>query len=100
MSLLIYRAVCSTLQKLSSEERKKILLDIADALEANEDAIRSENEADVEAAQGAGYEKSLIARMTLKPGKVVFHFILLPFSFCTKYYLLKCTNILFLYVCR
>jgi len=40
-------------QKLSSEERKKILLDIADALEANEDAIRSENEADVEAAQAA-----------------------------------------------
>ncbi|RLN04279.1 hypothetical protein C2845_PM13G13340 [Panicum miliaceum] len=58
------------LQKLSSEERKKILLDIADALEANEDAIRSENEADVEAAQDAGYEKSLVARMTLKPGKI------------------------------
>nr|AGW20993.1 delta 1-pyrroline-5-carboxylate synthetase 1 [Saccharum hybrid cultivar] len=58
------------LQKLSSEERKKILLDIADALEANEDAIRSENEADVEAAQAAGYEKSLVARMTLKPGKI------------------------------
>ncbi|CAL4960453.1 unnamed protein product [Urochloa decumbens] len=58
------------LQKLSSEERKKILLDIADALEANEDAIRSENEADVEAAHSAGYEKSLIARMTLKPGKI------------------------------
>ena len=61
-------------QKLSSEERKKILLDIADALEANEDAIRSENEADVEAAQAAGYEKSLVARMTLKPGKVVLCF--------------------------
>ncbi|KAG2592948.1 delta-1-pyrroline-5-carboxylate synthase 2-like [Panicum virgatum] len=58
------------LQKLSSEERKKILLDIADALEANEDAIRRENEADVEAAQDAGYEKSLVARMTLKPGKI------------------------------
>ena len=62
---------------MSSEERKKILLDIADALEANEDAIRRENEADVEAAQDAGYEKSLVARMTLKPGKVVlvFHFL-------------------------
>ncbi|AQK99423.1 Delta 1-pyrroline-5-carboxylate synthetase isoform 1 [Zea mays] len=58
------------LQKLSSEERKQILLDIADALEANEDAIRSENDADVEAAQVAGYEKSLVARMTLKPGKI------------------------------
>ncbi|AQK99426.1 Delta 1-pyrroline-5-carboxylate synthetase isoform 1 [Zea mays] len=56
--------------KLSSEERKQILLDIADALEANEDAIRSENDADVEAAQVAGYEKSLVARMTLKPGKI------------------------------
>lgn len=47
------------------------MLDIADALEANENAITSENEADVQAAQDAGYEKSLIARMTLKPGKVV-----------------------------
>lgn len=56
---------------MSSEERKKILLDIADALEENEKAITFENEADVEAAQDAGYEKSLIARMTLKPGKVV-----------------------------
>jgi len=69
-------------QKLSSEERKKILLDIADALEANEDAIRSENEADVEAAQAAGYEKSSVARMTLKPGKVVICFSQ-PSFFCS-----------------
>jgi delta-1-pyrroline-5-carboxylate synthetase len=55
---------------LSSDERKKILLDVADALEANVDLIRTENEADVAAAQDAGYEKSLIARLTLKPGKV------------------------------
>jgi delta-1-pyrroline-5-carboxylate synthetase len=55
---------------LSSDERKKILLDVADALEANVDLIRTENEADVAAAQNAGYEKSLIARLTLKPGKV------------------------------
>jgi delta-1-pyrroline-5-carboxylate synthetase len=53
-------------QKLSSEDRKKILLDIADALEANENL----NETDVEAVQDAGYEKSLVARMRLKPGKV------------------------------
>jgi len=46
------------------------LLDVADALEANEDLIRAENEADVLAAQDAGYEKSLVARLTLKPGKV------------------------------
>lgn len=57
-------------QNLSSEERKKILLDVADALEANEDLIRSENEADVAAAQVAGYEKPLVARLTIKPGKV------------------------------
>uniref|UniRef100_A0A0D9WH84 Delta-1-pyrroline-5-carboxylate synthase n=1 Tax=Leersia perrieri TaxID=77586 RepID=A0A0D9WH84_9ORYZ len=58
------------LQNLSSEERKKILLDVADALEANEDLIRSENEADVAAAQEAGYEKPLVARLTIKPGKI------------------------------
>jgi delta-1-pyrroline-5-carboxylate synthetase len=57
-------------QNLSSEERKKILLDVADALEANEDLIRSENEADVAVAHEAGYESSLVARLTLKPGKV------------------------------
>ena len=55
---------------MSSDERKKILLDVADALEANEDLIRAENEADVLAAQDAGYEKSLVARLTPKPGKV------------------------------
>nr|ABV03819.1 delta-1-pyrroline-5-carboxylate synthetase [Tripidium arundinaceum] len=58
------------LQNLSSDERKKILLDVADALEENEDLIKAENEADVAAAQDAGYEKSLIARLTLKPGKM------------------------------
>ena len=45
------------------------MLDIADALEANEELIRFENEADVLFAQKAGYEKSLISRLTLKPGK-------------------------------
>ena len=54
---------------MSSEDRRKILLDIANALEANEKLIKIENEADVAAAQQAGYEKSLISRLTLKPGK-------------------------------
>ncbi|XP_020114092.1 delta-1-pyrroline-5-carboxylate synthase-like isoform X3 [Ananas comosus] len=58
------------LQSVSSEERKKILLDIADALEANEKLIRTENESDIAAAQQAGIEKSLISRLTLKPGKI------------------------------
>ncbi|XP_055820282.1 delta-1-pyrroline-5-carboxylate synthase isoform X2 [Solanum dulcamara] len=58
------------LQALSSQERSKILQDIADALEANEKAILAENEADVVAAQQAGYEKSLISRLALKQGKI------------------------------
>ncbi|KAK9283230.1 hypothetical protein L1049_011466 [Liquidambar formosana] len=58
------------LQAMSSEDRRKILLDIADALEANEKQINIANEADVAAAQQAGYEKSLISRLALKPGKI------------------------------
>lgn len=58
------------LQAMSSQDRRKILLDIADALEANEKMIQTENEADVAAAQQAGYEKPLIARLALKPGKI------------------------------
>ncbi|RXI08896.1 hypothetical protein DVH24_023040 [Malus domestica] len=57
------------LQAMTSEDRKKILLDVADALEANVKLINIENEADVSAAQRAGYEKSLISRLALKPGK-------------------------------
>ncbi|KAF7831029.1 delta-1-pyrroline-5-carboxylate synthase [Senna tora] len=51
------------LQVLSVEERKQILLNIADALEANEEEIRFENDADVAVAKEAGYEKSLIASL-------------------------------------
>lgn len=58
------------IQGLSSQDRRKILLDVADALEANESLIKFENEADVAAAQEAGYEKSLISRLALKPGKI------------------------------
>ncbi|CAA3020566.1 delta-1-pyrroline-5-carboxylate synthase [Olea europaea subsp. europaea] len=58
------------LQAMSSNERSKILMDIADALEANEKQIIAENEADVAEAQQAGYEKSLVSRLALKPVKV------------------------------
>ncbi|KAL0402819.1 UNVERIFIED_CONTAM: Delta-1-pyrroline-5-carboxylate synthase [Sesamum radiatum] len=58
------------LQALSSHDRSKILLDVADALEANEKLIIAENEADVADAQQAGYEKSLVSRLALKPGKI------------------------------
>ena len=56
---------------MSSQDRKKILMGVADALEANENLIKIENEADVAAAQLAGLDKSLISRLALKPGKVL-----------------------------
>lgn len=65
-------AVHFVLQAMSPQDRRKILLDIADAVEANENLITVENEADVAAAQQAGYEKALIARLALKPAKARF----------------------------
>ncbi|KAL5204224.1 hypothetical protein ABZP36_009095 [Zizania latifolia] len=41
-----------------------------DALEANEGLIRYENEADVAAAQDVGYEKPLVARLTIQSGNL------------------------------
>jgi len=58
------------LQSLSSEERQQILLRVAEALVVNEERINAENEADVEAAQLNGIAKSLIGRLTIKPGKI------------------------------
>ncbi|PPR86781.1 hypothetical protein GOBAR_AA33915 [Gossypium barbadense] len=51
------------LQAMNSEGRRKILLDIADALEANESLIKIENEADVTAAQDDGYENTSFIRL-------------------------------------
>lgn len=59
------------IQALTSEDRKQILLDIANALEANEKTIKAENDLDVAAAKEAGYEESLVARLVMKPGKVI-----------------------------
>ncbi|CAJ1801151.1 unnamed protein product [Sphenostylis stenocarpa] len=58
------------LQALNSEERSKILLAIADALENNENIIRLENGADVADAEEIGYEKPLISPLTLTPEKI------------------------------
>ena len=58
-----------SLQGLSSEDLVKILLDVADALEANESSIMAENDADVAAAESTGYDKALVSRLALKPGK-------------------------------
>lgn len=57
-------------QSLTSNERRGILLAVADGLEANEGLINAENHADVEEAEACGYEKSLVSRLVLKPGKV------------------------------
>jgi delta-1-pyrroline-5-carboxylate synthetase len=57
-------------QALSSSDRRKILLDLADALEANEELIRKENESDVCIAKEARITEALVSRLTLKPGKV------------------------------
>ncbi|KAL8161904.1 hypothetical protein V2J09_013393 [Rumex salicifolius] len=51
------------LQALRSEDRRKLLLDIADALEKDVELILAENKADVTAAQMAGYEESLISSL-------------------------------------
>jgi len=58
------------LQALEAHERRKILLDIADALEANISVIMAENEADVAAAEESGYETSLVSRLALEPKKI------------------------------
>lgn len=69
-SLVLLHNWCFWFQLLNSEERSKILLAIADALEKNEDKIRMENGADVADAEEIGYEKPLISRLTLRPEKV------------------------------
>ncbi|KAK4756057.1 hypothetical protein SAY87_009814 [Trapa incisa] len=58
------------LQAIPSGNRRKILLKIADALEASQKVIISENEADVAAAEAAGYAKALISRLTLTSQKI------------------------------
>jgi delta-1-pyrroline-5-carboxylate synthetase len=58
------------LQGLTSEERSSILHAVADALLANEAKIKDENNRDVELAQMSGISKSLIDRLTIKPGKI------------------------------
>nr|XP_025695368.1 delta-1-pyrroline-5-carboxylate synthase isoform X1 [Arachis hypogaea] len=58
------------LQSLNSEERRKILLAVADALENNLSLIMEENGVDIADAELAGLEKSLISRLALKPEKI------------------------------
>lgn len=56
------------------------MLDVADALEKNENFIMAENEADVDSAREAGYDESLVSRLALKPGKASKCLLLLKFA--------------------
>lgn len=94
------------MQAMPAEERSKILIGIADALEANEKIIIHENEADVATAQDDGYESSLVSRLALKPGKAChilncgFHYVELYFLFLLNFvlYMTSFSNISFSYV--
>ena len=62
----------SSLQLLKAarvQEREAILEKVAGAIEANQDAILAENEADVEAAEG-NIDAHLMNRLRLKPQKI------------------------------
>lgn len=64
------RSASRALQALSSQARSKVLLNIADALEANEDIILEENNADVKAAEVHGVATALLQRLKMKPGRI------------------------------
>lgn len=81
MSLDSYLVI--SLQALKSHDRRKILLDVANALEDNKNMIMAENCADVKAAEEAGYEKSLISRLALKPEKVLIFSSMAPRTLIT-----------------
>eukprot|EP00850_Spirogloea_muscicola_P008009 SM000042S15276 [mRNA] locus=s42:42441:48707:+ [translate_table: standard] len=58
------------LQALSTEERQEALRNVAQALEAAEQEILAENEADIRAAEMAGIAAPLLHRLRLKPGRI------------------------------
>lgn len=63
------RAAARQLQALTTEDRVRILNDIADSIEENESVIMKENEADVMDAKGK-ISESLLQRLILKPAKI------------------------------
>lgn len=64
------------------------MLDIADALEANESLIKAENQADIAAAIEAGKDRPLVSRLTLKPGKAS------PFQVSLIFFPLKISDLM------
>ena len=59
------RAAAAELAKLSTDDKNKALLAIADALEAHRGEIASANAADVERAKSAGISPAMVDRLTL-----------------------------------
>lgn len=64
------REAARRLAKLSSEEKNRALLRMAERLEAEKEALLRENEKDLELANKAGLSTALIDRIALNPGRV------------------------------
>ncbi|MBI2087736.1 MAG: glutamate-5-semialdehyde dehydrogenase [Deltaproteobacteria bacterium] len=64
------REAARRLAKLSSEEKNRALLRMAERLEAEKEALLRENEKDLELARKAGLSSALIDRIALNPGRV------------------------------
>jgi glutamate-5-semialdehyde dehydrogenase len=64
------REAARRLAKLSSEEKNRALLRMAERLEAEKEALLRENEKDLELAHKAGLSTALIDRIALNPGRV------------------------------
>src|ERR671923_3030609 len=58
------------LARLSSEEKNKSLLGMADKLEARSAFLTGENEKDLEAAKSAGVSSAILDRIALNPNRV------------------------------
>jgi glutamate-5-semialdehyde dehydrogenase len=58
------------LAKLSSEEKNRVLLRMAERLERRQDSLLQENEKDLESARKAGLSEALIDRIALNPGRI------------------------------
>lgn len=59
------RASASGLRGLSTDEKNRMLLSVADALEADREAIAAANAEDVAAAKAAGISPAMVDRLTL-----------------------------------
>ncbi|MBI2359097.1 MAG: glutamate-5-semialdehyde dehydrogenase, partial [Deltaproteobacteria bacterium] len=64
------REAARRLARLSSEEKNRALLGMAERLETEAEALLSENEKDLELARKAGLSSALIDRIALSPSRI------------------------------